>query len=53
MFAKKVLPRPLVPEITLPILKDTLLGNGGFGEIPEIEINPLHRRFGVVLGQKV
>lgn len=53
VFSKKVLPRSLVPEIALPILKDTLLGNGGFGEVHEIEIHPFHQRFGVVSGQKV
>jgi hypothetical protein len=53
VFARTTLPRALETDTILPILKDTPIGEGGFGAVHEILIHASHQRFENSDGQMV
>ena len=53
VFTRRVLPRFLEEDTVMPFLKDTIVGEGGFGVIHEIEIHPFHEKFGITDVQTV
>lgn len=53
VFSKRVIPRSLEQRTILPILKETCIGEGGFGVIYEITLHNAHQKFNLISGETV
>lgn len=53
VFSKRVIPRSLEQRTILPILKETCIGEGGFGVIYEITLHNAHQKFSPISGATV
>ncbi|KAL9120190.1 MAG: hypothetical protein Q9187_003256 [Circinaria calcarea] len=51
VFLKRVIPRSLGQRTILPILKETCIGEGGFGVIYEITLHNAHQKFSPTSGE--
>jgi hypothetical protein len=44
-FTRSMISKPITPKNALPFLRDEKIGNGGFGTIYEISLDPDHQNF--------